>query len=139
MRRSPFRWWRGMSRGTRIPPRSRPAMTPRVRRIGGLLGCALLTVAGCSAPPFEPFARCDSCPIPGTVGPVGNWVFPQELDWVRATDILHLSATDDIRVAHVEFYWVGMKVHAGVVAAPPYTVPFTGYPGINLGLLRDSA
>jgi hypothetical protein len=113
-------------------------MTPRARRIGGLLGCALLALAGCSSPPFSPFARCEGeCPLPPTIKPVANWVHPASGGQIRRTDVLHVTASDNIRIAHVEFFWEGIKVHAGVVAGAPYTVPWDGYPGVNLGGYTD--
>jgi len=100
---------------------------------------ALLLTGGCGSAPFAPFAQCDSCPLPETDPPVGTFLFPQELEFVRATDFLHVTATDDIRVAHVEIFWVGLKVHTGVIATPPFAAQFEGHPGINLGMVKDSA
>jgi hypothetical protein len=94
----------------------------------------LSILAACGDGPFAPAARCEvDCPLPPTVKPVANWVHPASNAFIRRTDVLHVTATDNIRVAYVEFYWEGIKVHAGVVAGAPYTVLWDGHPGVNLG------
>ncbi len=92
-----------------------------------------LVTSGCSSPSFAPFERCEvDCPLPPTVGPVANWVFPGPGAPVRATDVLHVTAVDDLGIAHVEIYWEGLKVHAGVIAGAPYTAPWLGLPTITV-------
>jgi hypothetical protein len=95
----------------------------------------LILLGSCSQGSFSPLGRCEvDCPLPPTVPPVITWVQPTPGAVVGRTSDLVVSATDNVGVERVEFYYsvLGFKLHPGSVGAAPYRAVlgkyFDGFP-----------
>lgn len=64
----------------------------------------------------------EGCPLPGTIPPVVTWVRPSPGGRVTVESELLVSATDDIQVTHVDFFYYGHRLLPATVAAPPYRI-----------------
>lgn len=91
---------------------------PRPSILGGTF--ALLLAGGCAGEPFAPPAACGECPLPATVPPKVSFIVPSPGGTVNETTSLTAVATDDRKVAGVQFYYSWIKLHPYTIDAGPY-------------------
>lgn len=100
-----------------------------MRPLPPLRPVVVLALLACNGDPFTAPARCLSdCPLPLTKPPVVHFITPAPGELVTPNTTLYASATDDRRVTGVEFFHSWVKIHPGVIGAPPYRMILGKYP-----------